>query len=204
MRRAALVVAACFASVTSAQSAVVAVSHDDPDGIVDPGQSVRISVQVAWTQNRVLGGLTGDVVASPDAGMAQNPVNLLQGSWPASPAFHPGNPVLGSIRGYSAYVHPGSTSVPPGFLQWSGADALEFDWIAPGLSGAGEYSFGFEFTPPSAGVYLYPVLIGSEPPVLVPTTVIPATLTVVPAPASIGAMALAGLALPGRRRRPDR
>ena len=69
----ALCAAACLPC--PAQQAMVVVSHSDPDGIVEPGQTVEITTTVSWTSAYVLSFslIKGDVRASADVGLAANP-----------------------------------------------------------------------------------------------------------------------------------
>lgn len=187
-----------LAASASAQSATVVLSHNDPDGIVDPGQTVHIRVHLTWTGYTLLGWMGGDAVASPDRGVASNAtigfnngqVNVLNIA---------GVPALGSVRGFLASHPPQSPFSVPGYTQTPGGiDALEYDWTAPDATGAGAYSFDFAFATPQVGIRCY-TQVGGLLTVPVPTTVTPASLTVTPAPSTLAL--LAATSTLGRRRR---
>lgn len=97
--------AAAMTAIASAQSAQIVVSHDDPDGIVNPGQMVRITYHLGWGQFFALASMKGDAIVTPNEGGAFNPVNGLNGGLPA-PGIGPGVPEGGSIRGFSAQIPP--------------------------------------------------------------------------------------------------
>lgn len=194
-------VALCLAMVAAeragAQSARIEFVHSAPGGVVGPGETVQITMRLSWTQGWTLGTVFGDAVATPDVGVAANPASGF------APAFGgavvaAGQPTLGSIRGFGAGVAPGSQLFPGAFTQgWAGIDALAFEWTAP--SQPQQATFDFEFVPSVPTVQLYPGGPGAplEP---VPTTVVPATLTVVPSPAPLVVLGVAG-GLSTRRRR---
>lgn len=179
------------------QSATVTFSHDDLDGIVDPGQTVHITVHLDWTIHPLLGWMGGDAVTTPDRGIAGNAtIGLFNGQ--VNVLNHPGTPTLGSVRGFLASHPPQNPFTFPGYTQTSGGiDVLEYDWTAPGAADAGEYTFAFSFTPPNSGIRCY-TSTGALVATAVPTTVIPASLIVTPAPSVLALLAAASTL--GRRR----
>lgn len=56
-----------------AQSAILTVSHNDPDGLVAPGQTVLIAASLAWVANGQVCRIAGSLMATPDRGTAANP-----------------------------------------------------------------------------------------------------------------------------------
>ena len=179
-----------------AQSATIQVFHNYFDGIIDPGQVVRIDYYLTWEAMPYLATMRGDAVVSPNRGVASNLVFGFNHGQSTSTTT-PGLPDGGSVRGFSAQHFPVSGFVAAGYT-WSplGITALSYEWTAPSAADAGTYEFTFEFDAQWPSVYLYPgVQTGF---VAVPTTVVPMTLTVIPAPASL-ALVLAAMAIPRRR-----
>lgn len=190
--------AALLAPGAAGLSAMIQVFHNDLDGIIDPGQTVRIDYYLTWDTFPYLASMQGDAVATPNRGVARNPViGFNQGH--VGPTTNPGTPDGGSIRGFVALHHPVTGFVVPGFT-WTplGITALSYEWTAPGPEHAGEYDFTFEFDSQWPSIYLYPgVQTGFE---AVPTTVVPMTLTVIPGPWSSAFLAGGAVSLIRRRR----
>ncbi|MCA9288434.1 MAG: hypothetical protein KDA05_07610 [Phycisphaerales bacterium] len=182
------------AGVAWAQSAHIVVTHDDPDGLVDPGQIVRINLRVSWTFLPLgwrLSSVEGDAAASPDLGVASNPGTALNFGNPTAHVSL-GVPVLGSIRGFRFGQASGPVLVP-GSSNAEGLDFLWYDWEAPVAPGA--YAFNFDYDPQTQGVWLL-----REPNTYMKAalTTEAAFLTVVPAP---GALAVFGAGAACWRRR---
>lgn len=180
--------------VAAGQSAHIVVTHDDPNGLVEPGQMVRINLQVSWEflpLGWLLARVEGDAAVAPDLGIASNPATALNFGTPVVNVTL-GTPVAGSIRGFRFAQWFGPFLVP-GSHNAEGLDFLWYDWEAP--STPGEYAFNFDYDPQTQGVWL---LNGPSAPVKAALTTQGATLTVVPAP---GALVVLGAGVACRRRR---
>lgn len=184
-----------------ASTATLTVGHDDPDGIVLPGETVRITATLAWTGQSGFGYFAGSVRATDDAGTASNP------SFPYSfvqlPAtvVQPGTPSGGSILDVdiqSGDVSPwfGSPPLSPWGLQ-GGLIQTQYDWTAP--VSAGEVEFDWISDPGTPLPVVFRYFSGSS--LAMPTTYLGTSLTVVPAPGSAFLLGVAGLSGPRRRRR---
>lgn len=188
-------------SPTLGQTATLTVSHDDPDGIVTPGQTVRIKATLAWTGQSGFGYAIGSVRVTDDAGTASNPsfpYNFLQG--PAT-VVQPGTPAGGSILDVviqSGDVRPwfGSPPLHPWGLQ-TGLVLTQYDWTAPTTAGVLE----FQWIPGPANPLPVVVLYSTGSSLAIPTTYFGTSLTVVPAPASALLFA-SGMLAALRRQRP--
>lgn len=192
--RAAVVAATCPV-MACAQTATVRVTHDDPDGIVQPEQSVRITTTIAWQapgQFHALYSMQGDVIASPNRGESSG--NVFPYSFtPSGNTFAvPGVPFGGSVTGVHlfygdlSWVLFGQPPEPP----WSFSTSLivvEFDWTAPDDAGPVSFSWQPNATQPQ------PLVSASlwNPPVrTVTTSYVGTTLTVFPAPATLALLVI--------------
>ncbi|MCA9288376.1 MAG: hypothetical protein KDA05_07320 [Phycisphaerales bacterium] len=203
----ALVAIAGSATVALAQTATIRVSHDDPDGIVEPGQTVRISTLLTWQVTGALGlplsalfELKGGVRATPNVGLASSSTlpygNLGNGS---TVITTPGVSAGGSIE--SVHLRNEnlnwiffSTQPPPPWSFSDGFEVVEFDWTAPMALGVVQFDWAAAPTLPEPLIARL-----SNPPVLpVPTTFVGASLTVVAAPPA--APLLLGVSLLAARR----
>ncbi|MCA9287500.1 MAG: hypothetical protein KDA05_02880, partial [Phycisphaerales bacterium] len=124
-----------FGTAAIAQTATVGVSHNDPDGIVLPGESVRVTAWHARSGSSILAGIGGDLRATDDLGVASNTYSDLRLALhgPSFPASH-GSAIGGSVFGvsYEFVSHPGfGPIVPPAYNYWPGVVALSYDWTAP-------------------------------------------------------------------------
>lgn len=191
------IAAALFARATAfAQDATIRITHDDPDGIVQPGQVVRISALLDWQNYYAFGATGGSVVANPALGEASN----LGTAFSPSPTLTTlGTAVQGGVTGFRA-VGLSPLFVPVLFPPYLGTTTpallLAFDWTAPGLAGQHEFVYA-----PSAEfplVRLFPD--AREFPVPVSTAYIGTNLTVIPTP-SVVAFLVFGVATAQRRRR---
>ena len=64
---AAALMATAVVAPASAQTALVAVSHSDPDGVVTPGETVRVRVLHSRNGISILAGIVGSLTATDDA-----------------------------------------------------------------------------------------------------------------------------------------
>jgi hypothetical protein len=180
-----------------AQTATVTVTHNDPDGLVDPGQMVEIQVSITTSDLRLFHQALGDVRASPNVGTASN--NRFGHTNPSvtlltvmDPGVVDGAGLTGVVvqSGFTPFF--GQPFPPP----WATVAPIElvlvkFDWIAPPTPVA--VSFDWH----SAGGD--PVYWVGVTTVALPTTYIGTSLMVVPAPASALLLA-AGLWTTRRKR----
>lgn len=195
-----LIVAGGIGRAVCAQTATVTVAHDDPDGLVVPGQLVHLDVTVRCTDFLLFLRLDGGVFATPDVGIASN--NMFGHSSPAttiSTIIDPGFAVGGSVR--DVRMQSGFTTIfgiPPA-PPWinagtTGLVLLRFDWTAPQALGSVQFDWS------SAATALNPVFYVGSTSVPLPTTYVGTSLNVVPAPAASGLLAV-GLGLTTARRR---
>ena len=140
----ALCAAACIPCL--AQQATVVVSHNDPDGIVAPGETVQISATLSWTGAWQLEEIMGDVRSSLDAGIASNNIFPHMGySSNQNTIVNPGVPGGGSVLGMhlrvfgNHWILIGHFAMP--WSQASGFEVLRFDWTAPNTPGVVEFNF---------------------------------------------------------------
>ena len=102
MRRYAFVLSMVSCSgVASAQSAALSLSHDDPDGMVSPGEVVAVTMRISWSEQPptlVLGLLQGDITASPGVGVASSPAFAHANPWANQlTVLNPGTAVGGGV-----------------------------------------------------------------------------------------------------------
>ena len=196
-------VPAVLTGIAAAQTATLAVSHDDPDGIVLPGETVRITTWHTRSGSSILAGIGGDIVASGDLGQAAN-----FGSYLQPPSSHPtypsswGTPAGGSVLGiqFEFVSHPMFVFVvQPIYGQSSGVEILSYDWTAPSV--AQSTTVDFDWVPSAA----FPDVYAIVPPynglhwAYLPTTYTGTSLIVLPTPATLGVVGL-GVLVPRRRR----
>lgn len=196
MRRVLAAGIVCGAGASSlAQTAVVTVVHDDPDGFVEPGQAVRIGVMVDWAGGIQLAGLAGSLGPTPDVGVASVPTTPLGG-----PLVNVGAPLGGGIVGYDvASIPPSFTAGPSIIPGWAfpPIPVLEYTWTAPATPGVVE--FDFVASPLAPNVRLYTSLV-SPAFTEAQTTYVGTSLTVVPGVGSVWMLGAAAAALARRRR----
>jgi len=200
------IVSAAVSASCPGQSAVVRLDHDDPDGIVMPGETVGLTLSTSWQSAPPIYALSlhrieGDILASPNAGTATNHlVPPVLGNYPGS-SLNPGTPSNGSIVGIAldqgGLTWYGFGQFPP--FPWgnsTGITLLTFDWTAP--STPGEIQFGWV----ASSSLPLPEMAWLPAPILrpIPTTYLGASLTVIPAPSIAAALLAAGLVLCPRRR----
>ena len=186
----------CFA-----QTATVRVSHDQMAATVMPGETIRLTANIAWEGAVQWAGLKGDFRATNDLGVAAS-IGSPPGLQPGMLA-HLGTPVGGSIVDFDVASVPAYFTggiVPP--LPWSagamGADFLWYDWTAPSVTQPTVIQFDFIADPIAPNVRLYATAV-SPAFIEAPTTYIGTSILVIPAPAGLPILALAALA-PRRRR----
>ncbi|MCB9840725.1 MAG: hypothetical protein H6809_03630 [Phycisphaeraceae bacterium] len=116
-----------FASATPAlaQTGWVAVTHDDPDGLVQFGETVHLTVTLGWAGAAFFGRVEGSVPAP--GGTSSN----LSTEFPAIPPITSvGVPNGGGVSGFYAEIPTAPAYTPlvlPVYNQFSGIRALEFD-----------------------------------------------------------------------------
>ncbi|MCA9287035.1 MAG: hypothetical protein KDA05_00535 [Phycisphaerales bacterium] len=194
-----MLVVAGLALPCFAQSATVRVSHDQMGGTVMPGETIRITANIAWEGAAQWAGLKGEFLAVGDAGAASNVGSPIHPSVTVTLGFPDG----GSVKGFDVASTPAYFTggiVPP--LPWSlsatgSNEFLWYDWTAPSVSSPTTISFDFVAHPIAPNVRLYPT---SASPAFIeaPTTYIGTSILVVPAPAGL---ALLGVGAIGARRR---
>lgn len=199
----ALLVAAASVAPALAQTAAVAVSHDDPDGVVAPGETVRITAWHTRSSESTLAGIGGDLLALGDLGVATNPMSALRPLASGSTyQFSLGAPSGGSVRGISFEFlsHPNFVpSVLLPYQSWGGVELYSFDWTAPSVSTP--TTVNFDWVPSTT----YPNVYAIIPPysgfhwAFLPTTYTGASVLVLPAPATLALLLTPALVPPKRR-----
>ncbi|MCB9840878.1 MAG: hypothetical protein H6809_04410 [Phycisphaeraceae bacterium] len=189
------------AGVASAQTATVTVVHDDPDGLVEPGQTVRIDVLVEWEPATAwFAGLQGDLGPTPGVGAASNVASI----FPQSALVNWGQVSGGGITGLQfAIVPPFGLWCYPWPPPGGGGTGLigplvSYDWTAP-TDYLGPVSFDWRSPAGVPNLRVFPSLLS---PVFIEasTAYTPATLTVVPGPGGAVVVGVAA-ALASRRSR---
>lgn len=188
----ALVVCA-VASSAVAQTATIAVTHDDPDGVILPGETVRITMRISWTPAVQLAGFAGDLRADPVGPGAPGTISNRFSRFLPSALTINGSVVADDILGIDIASTPGffTPMVWPPWGSYTGFDAFAHDWTAP--SSPGNYRFGFSPRDDRPNVRLYPSW-SSPAWIEAPTTYLWASLTVIPGPGS-PVVVLLGLAV---------
>lgn len=163
--------------------------------VVEPGEAVTVSLNISWENAVQLGGLIGDLGVSADRGQGSSFLSLVG----AGPLINTGSFVGGSRRGVQIYSMPPLFGIPDPIFTNSPLVPFTYDvTFTPADAGIQQVvwepdpawpNLPFRLTPSSAAV------------TMVPTTYIPATITVTPAPASLALLALAPPCLTTRRRR---
>ncbi|MEZ6235442.1 MAG: hypothetical protein R3B68_14745 [Phycisphaerales bacterium] len=194
--------AGAFAPLAWAETASVTVVHDDPDGLIEPGQTVRMDVLVEWEPASAwFAGLQGDLGPTPGVGAASNVTSI----FPQSALVNWGQVAGGGITGLQFAI------IPP-FGMWC------YPWPPPGGGGTGLIGplVSYDWTAPTD--YLGPISIDWRSPATVPnlrlfptlsspafteadTTFTPATLTVVPTPGVAAVFGAAAVFVARRSRR---
>lgn len=174
----------------------VLVSHNDPDGIVNPGQVVHIDAVLSWTSSaNQFAGARGGLIASPNVGAG----SAIQSAYVPGALVNLGQINGGSLVGLDIAQTPafftGGFMVPPSG-QYLGFELVSYDWTAPTSGFEGEVLFDFVAHPNKPNIEFF----GSGPLWVPPmTTWIGTSLTVVPTPPTIGAFGILALARHRRR-----
>lgn len=188
------------AAPANAMIATVNVTHNDPDGIINPGQLVHVTVRLNWTFGYQFAGMRGDTILTNDSGHATNLHSVYSRTF--GPIAFWGTPRGGSIIGTDiAVVGSFFTASPhPESIKWSGMTYIDFDWTAPSPNNPTIANVDFVSDPVAPNARFYPS--GLSPAwVEAEMTYFGTTLTVLPAPAGSTALLLAAGAMATRRRR---
>ena len=189
----------CVAAGAFAQSAVIEVVHDDPDGVVLPGETVRVTVLASFSGALMLAGLSGDAINSGVEGEASS----LSSWYPRGALVNWGTPIGGSVYGLEIATTPpvfGGCGIIWPHCGWNtDVHMLEFDWQAPDVAAPSHANFDFVVSPTLPGLLVY-ASMNSPTWTVLPTTYIGTSLTVLPAPGSASLLAALGLFAARRRR----
>jgi len=184
-----------------AQFATLTATHNDLDGLVVPGETVRIRASVAKLAGaRFLWEVKGDLVSAFDVGHAAN--NRFPGGLIVNPGaiLNMGTVDGGSVRGVHIQVYDqwalSGTLAPWPPWSYPSVNIVEYDWTAPSTPGV--VDFNWQPSPDLPEVWYALAQIWTIGPV--PTTYVGASLTVVPAPAW-GVLLVCGSLAASRRRR---
>lgn len=188
-----------------AQSSSVSVAHDDPDGVVSPGETARFEVRVSWEQAHQILRLAGGVGASPDLGVVggiegPSPAGYLSGSQ-SSPGIGVNGSLVGLDLNFTPEIFtpggiPSVSTCSNGQCGWF----VAWEWTAPSVSAPTQVAFDFLPIAGSSGVWGTPSLAS---PVSVPlaATYRGTSLLVVPTPAGWLPLCSAALLVSAWRRR---
>ena len=200
-------IVSAFAGLAHAQTATVRTALTDPATnlpmpLALPGQVVRVDTVVSWSPSgSQMAGLKGDMFSTPVIGGAVGTVSNRRSDYTPGSLVNLGSVVGDDILGIDIAVTPafftGGIFVPPSWNS-NGLLIIGYDWTVP--NDVGLYEFKFQPDPLAPNFRLYPSTV-SPAFIEVPTTYLSATLTVVPAPASLAVICAAPLIL-NRRRRP--
>lgn len=186
----------------NAQTARVDVSHNDPDGIVFPGETIRVTVlhtrDGGPLEMTFLAHAEGDVTVSPNLGQTsevESPFIPAPGTmW----TVNAGSPSGASLLGFEVDfpLHPDFYIWHPTLWVIPEIDLLSFDWTAPSVASPTGFTFNWAPSPIHPNIEIYNVSqIQSYP---IPTTYTSASIVVLPAPAGL---VIAAAAVAARRRR---
>jgi hypothetical protein len=199
------VATAFFGDPAEAQTALVAVTHSDPDGLVSAGETVRIQVIHTRSNAPILAGIGGSLVTTGDLGEASNLFTQLIPNPPEIGYVNSiGTPIGGSVHGVSHEFlsHPLFVMwIHPAYITSTGVEVLSFDWTAPAV--AAPTAIDFNWTPSTQ----LPAVRAILPPYgqiiieFIPTTYTGASLVVLPAPSTLVMLAALCAAGNARRRR---
>jgi hypothetical protein len=194
----ALVAVAGIAGVASAQSATMTVTANGSNAVnVNPGDSVTINAELSWTGAVQFAGVKGAIRVDGNAGAGSN----FTSDFPAGLQVLYGAFNGGSREGLDFAVTPalftGGQIIPPSGNS-AGVTIGNYTLDTTGMA-AGTYNVGWAGDTAAPNVRLY--LTTTSPGfVEAQSTFVGATITVVPAPASLALVGLGGL-VAGRRRR---
>lgn len=186
-----------------AQTGALTITHNDPDGLVTPGQVVEFNVALDWSDSYFFWEIAGGVNASPNLGAAGNP--QFGASNPpiiAATVINPGVASGGGVNGVHVLsgFNPGSGFPPVFAAPWwaDGFSLLRFEWTAP--ANPGTVDFAWTPRPDLPNPLIFTSHLTSTP-TPIPTTYLGTSLTVVPTPASFLPFAVAPFVLARTRRR---
>lgn len=200
----ALALTAMLPSAVAQQvTAQVEVSHDDPDGVVSPGESIRVGVILKWQGTGALqfAGLRGDTVFTNDLGASANiisPYGVPSSSppWVRLGDFRGGSIINSDIVNLPGYFTAGPLAAS---FAYQGMPFILFDWEAPSVSEPTQVNIDFRPYAIAPNARFYPSQI-SPAWVEADTTYSGTSVLVLPAPSALVAFLLAG-GLAIRRRR---
>lgn len=195
---------AFVSSACLAQTAALVVTHNDVDGIVTPGQTVRVAAILSWAPGGpdMLREIEGSLRASPDIGAAANPAFPYTISPSPVVSISPGTGSAGSVVGvrlFNGDLNWLLFGFPPP-EPWRNGDGLivvQYDWTAPATPGVVAFDWSPSPTNPQTIMAFH-----DGPPSFraVPTTYLGTSLTVIPAPPAALALGLCGATGTRRRR----
>lgn len=193
-----LATGALIATHSSAQSASVTVTHNDADGILLPGEIVRVQFAVSWSPSPawMLASLRGDAVTSPNGGELINRGSDFQ----SGQLVNLGSVSGASVIGFEAWHQPPGwvPSITPPFVT-TPALAAWFDWRAP--TNTGTYQFKWNPHAQQQSILLWYRFGTQITPTAASTTYFGASIIVVPTPPSGGLiLVFAAWFAPVRRR----
>ncbi|MCB9841315.1 MAG: hypothetical protein H6809_06680 [Phycisphaeraceae bacterium] len=142
------------AGLAQAQTATVQVSHNDPNAVVFPGETLEVRVVVSWQGAIQFAGLRGNSLATGSLGSASNVGSAFS---PPGALWRHGTPIAGDIISHNIATISGywtTTPPPPAFMS-SGVEYLTYDWIAPQVSAPTLIEFDFVADPIAPNVRLY-------------------------------------------------
>ena len=171
-----------------------------------PGQIVRMRTIVSWTpQGTQFAGIAGSFYCNPDnpdgdPGVASARFSdYASGGLVTLGVLENTDDIIGINIAQTPAFFTGGFLVPPS-ANWMGITIAGYNWEAPSTPGL--YNFAFQFSPIAPNVRIYPST-SSPQFVEAPTTVVGATLLVIPSPSAALAFVLAPMLIAHRRRSPQ-
>ncbi|MEZ6233861.1 MAG: hypothetical protein R3B68_06690 [Phycisphaerales bacterium] len=170
---------------------------------LEPGETATMIVIVRWDDpSAQFAGMRGDTIASGPMGDITNVGSALRDPGATQPFVRLGEPWAGSLVGTDIAIIPQTfTATPwPWTLSNEEMQFVHFDWTAPAVSSPTEVRFDFRAHPLAPSPRFFPNLGFVVNWVEADTTYVGTTLTILPAPASLG-MVVCSLGLMARTRR---
>jgi hypothetical protein len=201
MKRLAIAVPLLAAGLASAQHADLTITHDDPDGIVLPGQTVNFELRISWTSAFQILRVSGDIAAADNLGLASGLAGPTPGELFAPWSSSLGTPAGGSIDNINLEFIPlfFVAGLPPCVSYAPSANLgpfLSWQWTAPATPATIDIDFIPELGTTGVWALMSPVTPFANP---MPTTYHGTSLTVIPAPAALAALAVGAVLAPRRR-----